>query len=518
MESINQFFKNIGTFIGRMTPSQVMMLLGVGAGTIAGTVILIGWINTVSYTRLYSDLSASEAGDVATYLDTQKIPYQLSNGGTVIEVPSSDVYKTRIALAAEGLPRNGNMGYSIFDENNLGMTDFLQKLNFRRALEGEITRTIMEMDEVKSARVHIVMPKQRLFKDDQKKTTASVLLKLKGNNGLNRTQISGITHLVAASVEGLSPDNISIVDYNGNLLTSGDRDDPLAGLSSSQLDVRKQVEEYLQTKSQSMLDDVLGVGKSVVRITADLNFQQIEKTAESFDANNPSIRSEERVVNSASLADKTEETAESNEENSSETVITNYELNKTVEHIVNAIGNIDRLSVAVMVDGIYAPVEAEDGSTEYVYQPRPQEELDRMAAIVKNSVGFDSQRNDQIEMVNIAFDRQNMQDEQEMLDSMYMWDFYLEIARKLGIVLMLAFIFLIARKKSKKLFAALGKLVPAPRVIRQEVEQPVIEEEQDELQPVPEEKRKQTIVDRMQKTAQGQPEEIAKVIKTMMIE
>ena len=522
MERISQFFKNAMSYVGRMTPSQVMMLLGITAGTIVGTIFLVGWINNVTYATLYSDLSASEAGEVTTYLNDHKIPYQLADGGRAIEVPSADVYKSRISLAAEGLPRSGNIGYSIFDENNLGMTDFLQKLNFRRALEGEITRTIMEMEEVQSARVHIVMPKERLFKDDQKKTTASVLLKLRGGRSLNRTQINGITHLVASSVEGLSPDNISVVDYNGNLLTSGQQNDPLAGLSSSQLDVRKQVEDYLQTKAQSMLDDVLGVGKSVIRVTADLDFQQIEKTAESFDPNTPSIRSEERVKNTASAADKSDETAESSEENNAETVITNYELNKTVEHIVNAVGNIDRLSIAVMADGIYAPVEGENGTTEYVYQPRPQEELDRLAAIVKHAVGFDSQRNDQIEMVNIAFDRQNMQLEQDMLDSMYAWDFYMEIARKVGLFLLIAFVLLIARKKSKNLFGALAKLAPPPVIVHREIVQSADDGTESipdiDLPPIQPEKRKKTIVDRMQETAKGQPEEIARVIKTMMVD
>lgn len=214
MERFSQFFKNAMSYVGRMTPSQVMMLLGVVAGTVVGAIFLVGWLNSVTYSRLYADLAPSEAGEISKYLDENKISYQLSDGGRTIEVPSSEVYKTRIALAGEGLPSSGNIGYSIFDKNNLGMTDFLQKLNFRRALEGEITRTIMEMKEVQSARVHIVMPKERLFKDDQQKTTASVLLKLKGSNSLNRTQVNGITHLVAASVEGLSPENISVVDYN----------------------------------------------------------------------------------------------------------------------------------------------------------------------------------------------------------------------------------------------------------------------------------------------------------------
>lgn len=517
MERIKEFFKNLLDYVSGMTPSQVMLLLGVAAGTIVGIFFVVGWVNDVAYSRLYSNLDESEAGEVISYLNENDIPYQLSDGGRTITVPSSEVYKTRISLASEGLPRSGSIGYSIFDQNNLGMTDFLLNLNFRRALEGELTRTILQLNEVQAARVHIVIPKDRLFKQNQKEATASVVLKLKGG-GLAKHQIAGITHLVASSVEGLTPDNITIVDYDGNLLSSGQDIDTIAGLSANQLEVRKQVEKYLEQKAQTMLNDVLGPGTSVIRVTAELNFQQVEKTSEMYDPNAPSIRSEERVKASNTSSDKASEANESQEEGSSETLITNYELNKTVEHIVNAVGTIERLSIAVLVDGIYTPVENDKGETEFVYQPRSQEELDRLAAIVKNAVGLDQQRNDQIEMLNIAFDRQNLEQERELLDSMYQRDFYLEIAKKIGYVLLVAFLFLYLKKKSKKLFAALAKLAPPPRPARR----PSAPEEPPEEEPVVKrvvpEKRKLRLVDEMQETAKGQPEEIAKVIRTMMIE
>ncbi|UCD63429.1 MAG: flagellar M-ring protein FliF [Candidatus Zixiibacteriota bacterium] len=526
MGRIGEYFKGILDYVGRMTPSQVMMLLGVIAGTVVGIIFVVGWLNDATYTPLYSDLDQAEAGEIVSYLTDNRIPYRLSDGGRGIEVPSGDVYKTRIALASEGLPRSGNMGYSIFDENNLGMTDFLQNLNFRRALEGELTRTIMQLNEVQAARVHIVMPKERLFKKDQKEATASVVLKLKGSTGLSKRQINGITHLVASSVEGLKPANIAIVDYDGNLMSSGSETDPLAGLSSSQLEVRKQVEQYLQDKAQSMMDDVLGSGKSVIRVTADLDFQQIERTSETFDPNAPSIRSEERVTTSATSSDKPSESAESSQDDNSESVITNYELNKTVEHIVNAVGNIDRLSVAVLVDGVYSPVEGGGGATEMVYQPRPQEELDRLAAIVKNAVGFDQQRNDQIEMVNIAFDRQNLQQDRELLDGMYQREFIMDIARKVGLVLLVLALLFWFRKKSSKLFAALKGITPPPRRVAATggsqplrtgpSESPVVEQE--EVEEAQAEMRQPRLVDKMQRTAKDQPEEIARVIKTMMVE
>ena len=514
MESLREFFKNAGQVVARMTASQVMMLLGILAGTIVGIVIVVGWVSDVTYSRLYSDIDDAEAGEIVNYLNDSKIPYRLSDNGRGIEIPSGDVYKTRISLAAEGIPRSGNIGYSIFDQNNLGMTDFLQNLNFRRALEGELTRTITQLSEVQAARVHIVMPKERLFREDKKEATASVVLKLRGNADLSKRQIAGIAHLVASSVEGLKPSNIAILDYDGNLLSSGQEADPIAGLSGTQMEVRKNVEQYLEDKAQSMMDGVLGPDKSVVRVTAELDFQQLERTSETFDPEAPSIRSEERTKTSNTDSDKTSETTESLAEESSETTVTNYELNKTVEHVIDAVGGIKRLSVAVMIDGTYKEVENADGVMEGIYQPRPQEELDRLAAIVRSAIGFDAERNDQLEIVNLPFDRGNLDADREALDSMYMRDFYLDIAMKVGLVVLALIVLLYFKRVARKIFVSLSNLVPStppkPRPI-----QPVVPEPEEVLSIVPE-IRKPTLVDQMQKTAKEKPEEMARVIRTIM--
>jgi flagellar M-ring protein FliF len=523
MDYLKTLFKNIGDFTSRMTPSQVMMLFGVITGSIIGGILLTGWISDINYARLYSDLDEQAAGDVISYLSDNNIPYQITDNGAAIEVPSEQVYKTRIALAAEGLPRSGTVGYSIFDQNNLGMTDFLQNLNFRRALEGELTRTIMQLNEVQAARVHIVMPKDRLFKQDQKEATASVVLKLNGTGSISKRQLSGIQHLVASSVEGLKPGNITIVDYDGNLLSSGQEADELAGLSSSQLEVRKQVEAYLEDKAQTLLDGVLGDGATAVRVTADLNFQQLERTAETYDPNTPAVRSEERTKASATASDKAPETSESASEDANETTVTNYELSKTVEHIINEVGSIERLSVAVMVDGTYGNVENAEGVAERIYQPRTQEELDRLSSIVKNAVGFDQTRNDQIEMVNIAFDRKNLQDDQKRLDTMYMQEFYMEIGKKVGLVLLILIGLFYLKKKSSSLFRALKAILPPPpppappiTLVRPAEQKVQVEEEAEAF--VQPELRKPRLVDQMQKTAKDKPEEIARVIKTLMID
>jgi flagellar M-ring protein FliF len=518
MDGLKSFFTNIGDFVGRMTASQVMMLLGVSAGTVVGIFFLVGWLNSVQYTRLYSNMEEEEAGEVLAYLRDAKVEYRLLDGGRTIEVPSTDVYQTRIALATEGLPRAGSVGYSIFDQNNLGMTDFLQNLNFRRALEGELTRTIMQLDEVQAARVHIVMPKDRLFKQDQKKTTASVVLKTKGNGKLDERQIAGITHLVASSVEGLEPDKITVLDYGGNLLSSGQSSDPSIGLSSSQLQIAQRVENHLQSKAQSMLDQVLGADRSVVRVTASLDFQQLERTSEIYDPNSPSVRSEERVKSTGKESDKANESSESEREDSEETTRTNYELNRTVEHAVNAVGSIDRLSVAVLVDGTFIEEVAEDGTVTSVYQPRSSEELSRLESIVKNAVGFESDRNDQVEIVNIAFDRQDVQGDREALDAMYEREFYYQIGTKIGYFLLIAFILLYFRKKARNLFEALGRIAGPIAPVQPEGAEPLIPEEEEEEVIVKPIKRAPTLTHQLQEMAKQDPVEAAKAIRTMMVE
>jgi len=523
MDYFKNLFKNLSEFVRAMSPSQAIILLGIVAGTLVALFVGGNWLGSVNHAVLYSNLESSDAGEITEYLTEEGIAFKLSDGGSTISVPSQDVYKVRISLASQGMPRSGNVGYSIFDESNLGMTEFLQNLNFRRALEGELMRTIMQLADVEAARVHIVMPKDRLFKKDQKEATASVVLKLKHAGGLAKSQIAGISHLMASSVEGLQPENISIIDYNGNLLSSQTGSDQLAGLSSSQLEVRKNVENYLEQKAQSMLDGVVGAGKSIVRVTAELDFQQLERTSELFDPNSTVVRSEETTQQTASASDKQDETSESTDENRVETTVTNYEINKTVEHMVNAVGTIERISVAVLLDWVNRETDATSGTVEQVYEPRTQDEIDRISAIVKNAVGYDSQRNDQIEVVNLAFDRTTLEHDMNKLDEMVQREFYMDIAKKIGIILLAVFAFLYLRKRMRKFFTSLSRILPpstppkSTGIHRPDYVAPP-EQEAEKVEPIKAENRKPTLIDQMQETAKENPDEFAKVIKTMMVD
>ncbi len=514
MDELKRISSSLLVFIKQMSASQALMLLGVGAGVIAGVAALFVFVTSVNYSTLYRNLDDASAGEALSYLDANKIPYQVSDGGRSILVPDDKVHMLRMEMASQGVPTGGSVGYSIFDKTNFGMTDFLQKVNFRRALEGELTKTIMEISAVKSARVHIVMPKERLFGRDKKETTASILLKL-SSGGLTRRQLSGINHLVASSVEGLRTENISIIDYNGNLLSNPSGNDTMAGLSSTQLQVRKDVESYLENKAQSMLNDVIGLGKAVVRVSAELDFTQAERTNEIYDANGAVVRSEERSEQSANSKDQSgDKSDESSDDSKVETTITNYEIPKTIEHIVNHVGVIKRLSVAVMLDGTTEQIEDGDGVITESYTPRPQEEIDRLSNIVKSTIGFDSDRNDQIEVYNIPFDNSafnRIQDELDKSNDLYM---YVNLVKRFGGWILIAVFVMYFRKKATKLFKALSKIAPPPPPkVEPERVGPIVDE------PVSYEMERRTpkLIDQMQETAKEKPEELAKVIKTMMV-
>jgi len=522
MEYLKQVLHRLAEISKRMSPSQAVILVAVIAGVIVGIITIASWVGKIAYQPLYTNLEATEAAEVVQYLADNGIPYQLSNSGTTIEVPESKLYQTRLSLASQGLPHSGTVGYSIFDQTNIGMTDFLQKLNYRRALEGELARTISSLSEVQAARVHIVIPEERLFSEQQKEATASVVLKLRRSSGLSKPQVTGISHLIASSVEGLKPNNITIMDYDGNLLSSNAGGDAVSALTSTQMEMTQTVERDLERKAQTMLDGVLGPGKAIVRITAELNFQQYSRTSENYDPNMVAVRSEQRTENTDVASKKKKETDEDRQDNRSEITVTNYEVSKTIESVVNPMGTVKRLSVAVLLDGTYKKIKGTDGKEELTYSPRPQEEIDRLSSIVKNAVGYSNERNDQVQIVNIAFDKNYLTDEQKQMDDQYNREFYYNIGKKviIGVVALLVFLYLY--KKLKKFFAGLAQVLSVGGVSSKHVSQGSVYESTvpqiEEIEPLVVEKRKPKLVDQMQKVAKEEPEEIARVIRTMMVE
>jgi flagellar M-ring protein FliF len=396
----------------RLHTLQKLAIVGAVLAAIGIVVAVIASSSSQPMQVLFSDLDPKDAAAIVEKLKEQNIPYELSDGGTTVRVPASQVYELRLALAREGLPAGSTVGYEIFDRTNLGMSDFVQKLNHKRALEGELQKTIASFDEVQKVRVMIVLPEKALFEKDQKKPTASVLLHLKSGRSLSKLNIEGIQNLVASSVEGLSPADVTVVDQHGQILSQAPREtSTLAGLTATQYEQQQKVESYLTSRLQSLLDGVLGPGNSVVRVSAELDFTQREQTRENYDPDGQVVRSEERIAEARRSQDSLDYPAVNSESNATK-VRTNYEISRTVERIVGGVGTIKRISASVLVNGITKVVD-QDGKKIVQYTPRSQEELQKLTQIVRNAIGYDPERNDQVSVVNLPFDTTMMEEPEE---------------------------------------------------------------------------------------------------------
>ncbi len=505
MKRLLEHFYNVA---GRMTPSQIILIVAVVAGLIIGTVMIVGWAKSEYYVPLYSNLSAEDAGHVIDKLQEMGISYEIGNKGTSINVPSSKVYETRMKLASSGLPSAQNIGYALFDQSNLGVTDFVQKVNFRRALEGELAKTITGLSEISAARVHLVIPEEKLFKEDENPPSASVVVKLNGTP-LTRRQVSGIAYLVASSVEGMTPDNVTIIDYDGNMLSSELASDPTAALTASQFEMRKNVEAYLEHKAQSLLNSVVGPGHSIVRVTADLNFEQNNTQIEKYDPDQVAIRSEQRSKHEGNetQADSGQPPATtSSSKDNADDVITNYEVSRTVKNIIGEVGSIKRLTVAVMVDGTYKEETSPEGQKTEQFVERTPEELKRLSSIIQNAVGYAEARQDKFEIVSVPFSNNFLKDSRDELDNASKWNTYIEWGKKIGLVLLLIGLFFYGKKKLVKLFKAVAQYMPPPPTQAQMMaEEAIIQKPQ-----------KPKLIDTMKEQTRGKNEEIAKVIKTIM--
>lgn len=492
--------------------------LQIAAMTIAFIVavtVTFTFILKPTYETLYVGLDPAEAGQVVEKLKEDKIPYKLDNGGTTVSIPRKDIYDVRLKMASEGIPRSGTVGYEIFDKTNLGMTDFLQKVNYRRALEGELSKSICSIAEVKAARVHLVIPEPRLFMEDKKEATASIILHLNGARSLSERQVEGIAYLVSSSVEGLRPENVTILDPSGRLLSNKNYGDGVGALTSSQMEIQRNVESYLESKARSMLDPVIGQGKSVVTISAQLNFEQVEKTMENYDPDNLAIRSEERNTETASEQNTKEDGKGKTVSNSTENSVTNYEVTKTIQHVVSQMGNISKLSVAVVVDGSYKAVPgAKEKDAVPQYAPRSQEELDKITSIVKGAVGYDAERNDVFEIANVAFEnRPEIEEEPGFISTIFTTqkiDYWFDLALKIALGVIALMIFMKLKKRLSEYWER-QRLESQRSMAEREIVR-----KREEI--IPKVSTEPQLVDHLRVIANEKPTEIAKVIRTMMVE
>lgn len=407
--------------------NQRMIILIALAGSVAGLIALALWTQQPDMQVLFTNLNGEDAAAIIDKLKETKVPYETTGGGATVLVPSAQVHDLRLQLATQGLPHGGGVGYEIFDRTSIGMSEFVQKLNYRRALQGELARTIAQMPEVERARVHLAIPERRLFANEQDKARASVIVSLRNGQLLTKAQVQGVIHLVASSVEGLQARDVTVVDGHGHLLSSTVTDDT-AGLTNTQLEYQRNIEKDIETRIQTMLERIVGLNKAVVRVSSLVDFRKVETTEERYDPNGQVVRSEQRGQEKSNGANgvsggvpgvqsnvppgtdqEPAQTSSSNSQTKNETV--NYEISRTVSKIVEPVGAIKKLSVAVLVDGIYEAPKAGEGDKAdkaaaepaRKYTPRSEEDMKRIEEIVKKAMGYSAERQDQVQVVNVQF-------------------------------------------------------------------------------------------------------------------
>jgi flagellar M-ring protein FliF len=368
---------------------------------------------------IYTDLSIEDSGKIVSELEKANVPYELRANGTQILVPSDQMLRLRLSLAQQGLPSGGSIvGYEIFDRSEtMGTSSFVMNINMLRALEGELSRTIASLSQVEFARVQLVVPKQELFTRDKLEPTASVVLKLRGSLELSKEEVRAITHLVAASVPGLKPSKVTVVDSTGQMLAGGTGDDSDASASAATSnEYQVAYETHLRNKLESLLEKSLGVGKVKVTVSADIDFDRIVTNSETYDPDGQVVRSvqtgedkeqsdEKDGRGNTSVANNLPGAQANQSNNGSSRIVdktdetTNYEISKTVENHVQETGKVNKLSVAVLVDGDYA--DAKDGKQ--TYTPRSAADLQEIDSLVKSAIGYDEKRGDKVDVVNMRF-------------------------------------------------------------------------------------------------------------------
>jgi flagellar M-ring protein FliF len=368
---------------------------------------------TPNMAPLYSGLSLEDSSAIVTELQTLSIPFELRGEGDTILIPRDQITTTRMTLAGSGLPQRGQVGYEIFDEQStLGATSFVQNINNVRALEGEMARTISSLTRIKSARVHLVLPERELFRRERTAPSASIVLSVRGQ--LSTGEIRAIQHLVASGIEGLTPNRVSIVDDQGNLLASGSAEDEQSIVAGQAAERTLGFENRLRTRIEDLLANIVGPGRARVEVSAELDYNRSTTTQETFDPEGQVIRSSQvretenltagnngqvTVANELPGASQNSGGAGASEQGTSTEEVTNYEISKTTQTAVTEAGAIKRLSVAVAVDGVYGT----DANGAPVYQPRTADQIAQLLTLVRSAVGFSETRGDIVEVVNMQF-------------------------------------------------------------------------------------------------------------------
>lgn len=455
------FLEQIQTIWNRLTTGQKVSLAALAAAVVVGLALLVNFMNSPDYQLLYSSLSSEDANSVVAKLKEKKIPYKLGDGGTSIRIPVEKMDEVRLQLASEGLPQSGKIGFEIFDKTNFGMTDFTNQVNYRRALEGELERTIRSLSEVAQARVHIVVPKESIFTERTEGAKASVLIRLKSGRQLSPASIAGIMNLIASGVEGLKPENVSVIDASGKVLSPTVKNATAAHtLSASELELQHSIEKEMTSKILSILEPAVGKGKVLADASVQLDSNSSELTEEIYNPNGSVIlsqqKSEEKLLGASNLsgipgtrsnqAGAAPPTASALPPDTrikqSETV--NYEVSKTVRHTLIPKGSIKKLSVAVLVDNKTVQKQNERGEVLTTSVARTPEEVQRIKDLVIAAIGYNKDRGDVVSVENVSFESPVLEQKSQLSSLEKLADYakaLYPIIRPLGVLILLPLLY-----------------------------------------------------------------------------
>jgi len=441
MDFINQIREQLLQVWNRLSPVQRGVLVGL---TILGLIMMavfVNWARTPDYAVAFRDLEESEAGAIVEKLQEQGIAYKLGSGGAIL-VPRSSVHEVRLAMAKEGLPKGGSIGFELFDGSSLGMTEFSQEVNYRRALEGELARTISSLEAVQKARVHLVIPKKSLYTSQQMDPTASIMVELAPGASLSQEQVRSIRYLVASSVEGLNPEGLTVVDTTGNTLAGGvgkvAHQELAVELTGQQIQTQRSYEQAMEAELQAMLEQLVGPGKVIVQTSVEMDWNQMETVQEIYspgeDADETVLRSshETHEVYTGTMpstggipgtaSNLPEETGSgidttilsegSGQAYERRDVLHNYEVSRLESRSSKAPGQIERITVSVLLDGVEDPQELTD-----------------IGEIVRAAVGLDEERGDVLSVKSLPFDRSFYEQEAEAMEEARKYDLYITAAK-----------------------------------------------------------------------------------------
>ncbi|MDP1646504.1 MAG: flagellar basal-body MS-ring/collar protein FliF [Thiobacillus sp.] len=514
---------------------KIMLVLGVAAAVaVMGAVWM--WGQQPDYRVLFSNFSDRDGGAIVAELEKMNIPYKYAEGGGAVLVPADRVHDARLKLASQGLPKGGNVGFELMENQKLGASQFVERVNFQRAMEGELARSIESVSAVQAARVHLAMPKDSVFVSEQKAPTASVLLNLHPGRVLDLQQISAIVHLVASSVPELPTKNVTVVDQNGNLLSDTGKAASVNGMDPSQIKYVQELQNNVVRRIESIITPIVGPNNVRAEATADVDFSRSEQAVESYKPNQTPdamvVRSQQTseslngsanpggVPGALTNQPPAPATAPINAPgqkspapanavpatNTRKDATVNYEVDKTIQYVQQGSGGLKRLSVAVVVN--YKQTTSKDGKA--VMKPLTEAEKTQITNLVKEAMGFNAERGDSINVVNTPFARA----EQEVIPELPFWKQpeyaeYIQIAKTAGKYLLMALALLILY---------LRVLKPMIKKLSEAMAQPPASQnaqlQHAELMALPGQRNYQENLSRAQKMANEDPRVVANIVKT----